>query len=314
VHKKKILVTGATGFVGTALCRRLTHDGVLHAGAVRQHAGFGQFEIGELTGRVDWSSALADCDAIIHLAARVHIMKDRADDPLTAFRAVNVAATENLARQAAQHGVRRFIFASSIKVNGESTSDKPFLASDLPITLDPYGQSKLEAEQALARIAEATGLEVVIVRPPLVYGPGVGANFLRLMQLVKSGLPLPFGALNNCRSMVALDNLIDLLLTCVRHPAAAGQTFLVSDGHDVSTPELIRMLAAAMGKRAWLLPVPTKLLAAGAAVAGKSAAAERLLGSLQVDIEKTRSTLGWQSVVSMDDAINATVAHFLSHS
>jgi UDP-glucose 4-epimerase len=281
---------------------------------VRQHAGFGQFEIGELTGRVDWSSALADCDAIIHLAARVHIMKDRADDPLTAFRAVNVAATENLARQAAQHGVRRFIFASSIKVNGESTSDKPFLASDLPITLDPYGQSKLEAEQALARIAEATGLEVVIVRPPLVYGPGVGANFLRLMQLVKSGLPLPFGALNNCRSMVALDNLIDLLLTCVRHPAAAGQTFLVSDGHDVSTPELIRMLAAAMGKRAWLLPVPTKLLAAGAAVAGKSAAAERLLGSLQVDIEKTRSTLGWQSVVSMDDAINATVAHFLSHS
>jgi nucleoside-diphosphate-sugar epimerase len=269
-------------------------------------------EIGSITGETDWSQALAGCDAVIHLMARVHVMDEREGDPLAAFRIVNVAATENLARQAARHGVRRFVFVSSIKVNGEATLQKPFAAADVPAPQDAYGQSKLEAERVLGKIAEETGLEVVVVRPPLVYGPGVGANFLRLMQLVKSGMPLPLGAIHNRRSMVALDNLVDLLLTCVRHPAAPGQIFLVSDGNDVSTPGLIRALATSMGERALLLPVPEKLLAMCATLVGKSAAADRLLGSLQVDIMQTKSILNWHPVVSMNEAIDATVAHFLS--
>jgi len=310
----RILVTGANGFVGAGLCRRLIAESIPFRAAVRRQARPTDHEVGDIDAKTDWSAALAGCDAVVHLAARVHVMDERAADPLAAFRATNVAATENLARQAARHGVRRFVFASSIKVNGEATSQAPFTALDVPAPQDAYGLSKLEAEQALARVAEETGLEVVIVRPPLVYGPGVRANFLRLMQLVERGIPLPLGAIHNRRSMVALDNLVDLLLTCMHHPAAAGRTFLVSDGQDVSTPELIRMLAAAMGKPARLPSVPPGLLMAGAAMLGKSAAADRVLGSLQVDIEATRSVLGWQPVVGMRDAIDATVAHFLAHS
>ncbi|GGI54442.1 hypothetical protein GCM10011430_16160 [Oxalicibacterium solurbis] len=233
-------------------------------------------------------------------------------DPLAVFRTVNVDATKDLARQAARHGVHRFVFVSSIKVNGEMTQYASFKASDVPAPLDAYGQSKLEAELALQQISRETGLEVVIVRPPLVYGPGVGANFLRLMQLVQKGIPLPLGAIHNLRSLVALDNLVDLLIVCAENLAAAGRTFLVSDDHDVSTPELVRMLATAMGRRARLVPVPVGCLAAGAALLGKSAAADRLLGSLQVDIRETRSVLGWEPVVSTEEAIGATVAHFLS--
>lgn len=311
---KRILVTGANGFVGRTLCEQLTRHAIDYRAAVRHKRREGEWQIGDINADTDWSSALDDCDTVIHLAARVHVMDDRAADPLAAFRAVNVAATEKLVRQAARLGVRRFVFVSSIKVNGESTEDVPFRASDAPAPLDTYGQSKLEAEQALHTISAETGLEVVVVRPPLVYGPGVGANFRRLMQLTKAGVPLPLGAVRNRRSLVALDNLVDLLMVCTRHPDAAGRTFLVSDDHDVATPELIRMLAAAMGKRAWLLPVPPRLLAAGAGILGKSAAADRVLGSLQVDIEQTRSILGWAPVVSMEAAIDATVAHFLSHS
>lgn len=310
----RILVTGAYGFVGRALCEQLARHSIDYRATVRHKCGEGEWQIGDINAETDWSSALEDCDTVIHLAARVHVMDDRAADPLAAFRAINVAATENLARQAARLGVRRFVFVSSIKVNGESTEDVPFRASDVPAPLDAYGQSKLEAEQALHTISAETGLAVVVVRPPLVYGPGVGANFQRLMQLVKAGVPLPLGAVRNRRSLVALDNLVDLLMVCTRHPAAVGRTFLVSDDHDVATSELIRMLAAAMGKRARLLPVPARLLAAGAGVLGKSAAADRVLGSLQVDIEQTRAILGWKPVVSMEGAIDATVAHFLSHS
>lgn len=308
----RILITGANGFVGSGLCSTLAKRSMDFRPVVRRRLRECDYEIGEIGSQTDWSEALAECEAVIHLAARVHVMNDQAADPLAAFREVNVGATINLAHQAVRYGVRRLIFVSSIKVNGEMTQQAPFRASDVPAPQDAYGQSKLEAELALQKISRETGLEVVIVRPPLVYGPGVGANFLRLMQLVKKGIPLPLGAIRNFRSLVALDNLVDLLIACVDHPAAVGRTFLVSDDHDVSTPELVRMLATAMGRRARLMPVPVECLRAGAVLLGKSAAADRLLGSLQVDIGNTRSVLEWEPVVSTEEAIGATVAHFLS--
>ncbi|MDN2708432.1 SDR family oxidoreductase [Janthinobacterium sp. SUN118] len=306
-----ILVTGASGFVGTALCAELERRSIACTAAVRKASNPAQLAVGELSATTDWSQALAGCDAVIHLAARVHVMNDTSDDPLAAFRAVNVAASVHLARQAAQHGVKRFVFVSSVKVNGEATGTRPFTAFDTGAPQDPYGQSKLEAELALKEVALATGLELVIVRPPLVYGPGVRANFMRLMQLAKIGLPLPLGAIHNQRSMVALDNLVDLLILCCRHPAAPGQTFMVSDDHDVSIGELLRMLASGMGKRTWLMPVPAGLIQRCAALLGKKAVADRLLGSLQVDIAHTKATLGWKPVLDIQESINKTVAHFL---
>lgn len=310
---RRVLVTGANGFVGRALCEQLEKRSIDYAASVRCRRRAGEYETGDIDANTDWSVALKDCETVIHLAGRVHVMNDRAEDSLAVYRAVNVFATENLALQAVRQGVRRFVFASSIKVNGEITWKAPFTALDTPAPQDAYGQSKLEAELALQQISRETGLEVVIIRPPLVYGPGVGANFLRLMRLVQKGIPLPLGVVRNLRSLVALDNLVDLLIACVGHPAAAGKTFLVSDDHDVSTPELVRMLATAMGRQARLLPVPVGCLRAGATLLGKSAAADRLLGSLQVDIRETRSVLGWEPVVGTEEAIGATVAHFLSH-
>lgn len=212
--------------------------------------------------------------------------------------------TLNLARQAAQVGVRRFVFVSSIKVNGEATQPgQAFTADDVPSPLDPYGVSKLEAEQGLREIEAQTGMEVVIVRPPLVYGPGVKANFAAMMRWVARGIPLPLGAIHNARSMVALDNLVDLLVACLKHPAAAEQTFLVSDGEDVSTTELLRRTAQAMGKKALLLPVPASVLELGATVLGKRDVAQRLCGSLQVDIEKTRRLLGWNPPLTLEQGL-----------
>lgn len=246
--------------------------------------------------------------ALVHCAARVHVMQDDAADPLEAYRLVNVEGTLNLARQAATAGVRRFVFVSSIKVNGEaSLSGQPFTADDVPTPLDPYGVSKLEAEQGLRELEAQTGMDVVIVRPPLVYGPGVRANFASMMRWVARGVPLPLGAIHNFRSMVALDNLVDLLVTCLKHPAAAGQTFLASDGEDVSTPELLRRSAQAMGKTAFLLPVPTFLLESGAALLGKRDVAQRLCGSLQVDIEKTRRLLGWKPPLTLNQGLKKAV-------
>lgn len=306
----KILVTGANGFVGSALCTTLAERGIDYAAAVRNSNNDKQFAIGSLSGKTDWTRALAGCDVVIHAAARVHVMQDTSSDPLAEFRLVNVEATVNLARQAVAAGVRRFVFVSSVKVNGEETTGTPFRASDTPEPRDPYGQSKLEAEKVLFALARETGLEVVVVRPPLVYGPGVRANFNSLMKLVAKGLPMPLGAIHNRRSMVALDNLVDLLVVCSTHPAAAGQVFMVSDNRDVSITELLRMLAAAMGRRSLLLPVPASWIAAAARLLGKSAAADRLLGSLQVDIAPTCQTLSWQPAVSMEAALAKTVSPF----
>ncbi|MGK5050954.1 UDP-glucose 4-epimerase family protein [Janthinobacterium sp. RB2P8] len=308
----KILVTGAAGFVGAAFCAYLDALGVAYVGSVRKECTLpSRLRVGELTAHTDWSTALDGCDVVVHLAARVHVMADRSGDPLAAFRAVNVDATLNLARQAVRHGVRRFVYVSSIKVNGEGTHGKPFTYQDVPAPSDPYGISKLEAERGLQALAQETGLELVIVRPPLVYGPGVRANFLRLMQLLKWGIPLPLGAVHNRRSMVGLDNLVDLLSLCCRHPRAAGEIFLVSDGHDMSVTELLRSLSSAMGKKPVpLFPMPAGLLTGIASVLGKSAAASRLLGSLQVDVAHTRTTLDWVPPVSVDEGIRKTVAHF----
>lgn len=311
---QKILVTGANGFVGAALCERLARDAVPFLAAVRQAGGPDQFECGDIDAATDWSAALAGCAAVIHLAARVHVMNEARDakGAEAAYRTVNLDATMNLARQAAARGVRRFVYVSSVKVNGES-SIEPFTAHDAPAPQDPYARSKLAAERALLALAAEGQMQVAIVRPPLVYGPGVGANFRRLMQVVELGLPLPLGALDNRRSLVALDNLVDLLLLCASHPDAAGEVFLVSDGDDVSSAELLRRLAGAMGRRARLWPLPAAWLAGAAALLGKSAQAGRLLGSLQVDIGHTRRVLGWRPPVEMRQALAKTAADFLKH-
>lgn len=311
----KVLVTGATGFVGHAVVGKLAVDGSFDGvvAAVRRDdvswpKGVMPVDVGDLLPTTDWSEALHGVDAVVHCAARVHVMQEDAIDPLQAYREVNVKGTLNLACQAAQAGVSRFVFVSSIKVNGEATQPgQTFSADDLPSPLDPYGASKLEAEIGLREIEAQTGVEVVIVRPPLVYGPGVKANFAAMMRWVAWGIPLPLGAIHNARSMVALDNLVDLLVTCIKHPAAAGKTFLVSDGEDVSTTQLLHRTAWAMGERALLLPVPAYWLEMVAALLGKRAIAQRLLGSLQVNMDKTRSILGWAPPMTLDQGLKKAI-------
>lgn len=303
-----ILVTGATGFIGQALLSKLLRCEQLKVGAALRSAnGFNSckaYIVGDFTDNIDWSSALIDQQVVIHAAARAHIMKDEVADPLAEYRKVNVEGTLNLARQAAKAGVKRFVFISSIKVNGEQTHlGKPFTAEDAPMPEDAYGISKMEAEQGLQQLAAETGMEVVIIRPPLVYGPGVKGNFASMIKLVEKGLPLPLGAIHNRRSLVALDNLVDLIITCIDHPAAANQVFLAGDGKDLSTTELLRGVARAMGKPARLIPVPAGLLQLGATVLGKKAMAQRLLGSLQVDISKARKLLGWTPPLTVEQGL-----------
>jgi nucleoside-diphosphate-sugar epimerase len=308
-----ILVTGSTGFVGSALLKRLLKDG-LEVRAIARSSLSAELKdvqhhkICDITASTDWNAALNRVCVVVHCAARVHVMNDDAMDPLQAYRDVNVHGTLNLARQAAQVGVKRFVFVSSIKVNGEATQPcQPFTADQAPAPLDPYGVSKLEAEQGLREIEAQTGMEVVIVRPPLVYGPGVKANFASMMRWVARGIPLPLGAIHNARSMVALDNLVDLLMTCLKHPGAAGQTFLVSDGEDVSTTNLLFRAAQAMEKKIFLLPVPVFWLMAAATLLGKRDVAQRLCGSLQVDMSKTRRLLGWVPPLTLDQGLKRVV-------
>lgn len=309
-----VLITGASGFVGRALCQQAIRRG-LDVHAIGRHAaqtpeGTRAFSTGSIDAGTSWAPALAGARTVVHLAARVHVMEDPSADPLAAFRQTNTAGTLHLARQAAAAGVRRFVFVSSVKVNGEGTAaGHPFTAADAPAPQDPYGISKMEAEQGLRQIAADTGMEVVVVRPPLVYGPGVKANFATLMRWLQRGIPLPLGAVtDNRRSLVALDNLVDLLITCIDHPAAAHQTFLVSDGEDLSTTGLLRRMGQAMGTPARLIPVPPALLRLGAAALGQGDMAQRLLGSLQVDITHTRQTLGWTPPIGVDEGLRRAAA------
>lgn len=307
------LVTGANGFIGSSLCMALVHLGRQVVPAMRctlpkwarEMSGF---RISAMNSDTDWRRGLQGCCSVIHCAALVHVMRNQVAGPLHAYREVNVGGTLNMARQAAALGVKRFVFLSSIKVNGEqSPIGHAFTSSDVPNPVDPYGVSKHEAEEGLRRIAAQTGMEVVIIRPVLVYGPGVKGNFLSMMHWLENGIPLPLGAIDNMRSLVALDNLIDLIVTCLSHPAAANQTFLVSDGKDISTTELLNRTASALGVKAHLLPVPAGLLTAGAWLVGKRSTAQRLLGSLQVDITKTRDLLGWNPPVSVDEGLRRAV-------
>jgi nucleoside-diphosphate-sugar epimerase len=309
-----VLITGASGFVGRALCHQAMRRGLgVHAAgrhAAQAPEGARAFSTESIDAETSWAPALVGAQTVVHLAARVHVMDDRSADPLAAFRQTNTAGTLHLARQAAAAGVRRFVFVSSVKVNGEGTAaGHPFTVANADAPQDPYGISKMEAEEGLRQIAAETGMEVVIVRPPLIYGPGVKANFASLMRAVQRGLPLPLAsATRNRRSFVALDNLVDLLITCIDHPAAANQTFLVSDGEDLSTADLLRRLGQAMDKPARLFPVPLSLLQLGANLLDKGDMAQRLLGNLQVDISHTRNTLNWTPPISVDEGLRRAVA------
>jgi nucleoside-diphosphate-sugar epimerase len=310
------LVTGANGFVGSALCGKLLSEGTVVRGAARSLSPW-PFDaevtvIGSLLPGTDWTIALRNVEQVIHLAARVHVMNDKSSDPLAEFRRINVEGTANLARQAAASGVRRFVYLSSIKVNGEFTEvEHPFSADDAPAPEDPYAVSKYEAEQALRQIADDTGMEVVIIRPPLVYGPGVKANFESMMRWLSRGVPLPLAAVTaNRRSLVALDNLVDLIVTCLSHPAAANQTFLVSDGEDLSTADLLGRMGAALGHPARLFYVPPPLLKLGARLVQKPGIYQRLCSSLQLDVAKTRQMLGWIPPVSVNEGLRRAAEGF----
>ena len=309
----QVFVTGANGFIGRALCTEVRARGLRVRGATRSPVNLSlegeNLIVGNIDGNTAWRVSIAGCDTVVHLAARVHVMKEFAKEPLAEFRRVNVQGTLNLARQAASEGVQRFVFVSSIKVNGEATQlERPFTADDATAPVDAYGVSKLEAEQGLREISRQTGMEVVIIRPPLVYGPGVKANFAALMRGVQCGWPLPLGAVHNQRSLLALDNLVDFIFTCITHPQAVNQTFLVSDGQDLSTTELVRGMAQAAGVPARLLPVPVWALQAGATLLGKGDAVQRLCGNLQIDISKARSLLGWVPPVSVDEGLRRAIA------
>jgi len=304
----KVLVSGAAGFVGRALCDQLTVAGHVLVPTVRRTSGLkNERVLGEIGASTDWQTALEGCDAVVHLAARVHVMDDTTQNSLALYRATNTEGTLNLARQAVEAGVKRFVFISTIKVNGEGR-DTPYRETDAAAPEDAYAISKWEAEQGLQRIAQETGLEVAILRPPLAYGPGVKANFLRLMRMVEHGFPLPLGAIHNRRSLLYLGNFVDAIRLCVEHPAAAGQTFLLDDGVPVSTPELIRALARAMGRSTHLLAVPVGVLELAGALLGKRAAVARLTGSLFVDSTAIRSRLGWVPPYTLQQGLAATVA------
>ena len=303
---KNILLTGSNGFLGRRLAVSLnSKSGVNLTAVVRRPIEIPDTRVVViqcLDSNADWSTALSNQQVVIHAAARAHIMKDEMADPLAEYRRVNVDGTLNLAHQAAAAGVKRFVFISSIGVNG-NINIRPFTEDDTPNPAELYAQFKWEAEQGLWEIQRETGMELVIIRPPLVYGPNAPGNFGSLMCWIEKGVPLPLGAIHNQRSLVALDNLVDLIVTCIDHPAAANQVFLAGDGQDLSTTELLRGVAKAAGKRSRLIPFPSSLLMLAATLLGKKLVAQRLLGSLQVDISKARDLLDWEPPISPEEGL-----------
>ena len=310
--KMRVMVTGANGFIGLALCKKMLDKGWMVKGVVRSTKYLNLFpdgidivQIRSVAGDFDWSKALINIDVIVHLAARVHVSRDSISNPLNAYRHVNVSGTERLAREAAAAKVRRFIFISSVKVHGKGSYD-PYTERDTPGPLDPYGISKWEAEQALHEIAFDSGMEVVILRPPLVYGPGVKANFQSLLKVVDLGIPLPFANVKNRRSLIYIGNLVDVIIVCINHGKAAGQTYLVSDGDDVATPELIRQIAYAFEKPKRLFPFPLILASLMSKFLDRSMSINRILGSLTVDSSKIRSELNWRPPYTMSQGLKET--------
>lgn len=303
-----ILVTGANGFIGRALCESLAASGRAPRRAVRQPSTGSpdMTAIGDIGADTDWKAALEGVRCVVHLVARTHVLRETAADPLSEYRRINVMGTERLAREAAASGVRRIVFLSSVKVIGERTSTRAYTEDDTPRPEDAYGISKLEAEQALARVAAETRIEIVVLRPPLVYGPGVKGNFLRLMDIVTRGVPLPLASVANRRSLVYVDNLVAAITHAIDAPQAAGRAYLVSDGEDVSTPTLMRGIASSLGVAARLFPCPPPLLSIAGIMSGRSAEISRLTGSLQVDSSRIRRELGWNPPFRLDQGLAAT--------
>ncbi|WP_028862360.1 UDP-glucose 4-epimerase family protein [Psychromonas aquimarina] len=316
----EIVLTGISGFVGQALLPNLLSKQYNIRAAVRSlnerlNGQVSQYSIDNICKNQDWERIVINADIVIHCAARVHIMNDASTNPLDEFRAVNTYGTLNLAQQAADAGVKRFIFISSVKVNGESTElGRPFKPDCSFVPTEPYGLSKYEAEIGLRKIADNTGMEVVIIRPPLVYGAGVKANFASMMHWVNKGVPLPLGGIkNNIRSLVSVDNLVDLIVTCIEHPKAANQTFLVSDDNDVSTTGLLEHMAIALDVPSRLLTIPSSWFTFFAKLIGKPAISQRLCGSLQVDISKTKKLLNWQPPYSIAECMKKTAVAFIKN-
>lgn len=315
----KVLVTGANGFIGRVLCDELIKHGHAVRAAVRSSTGADNADceivkISNINSETNWADALRNVSTVIHLAARVHVMHDKASDPLEEFRRVNVAGTLHLARSAAASGVKRLVYVSSIKVNGEETrGEVKFTELDEPSPQDPYGISKCEAEQALRLVAQETGLELVIVRPPLVYGPGVKGNFAHMLNMLAKRIPLPLASVNNLRSLVYVGNIADALIVCSIHPSAVGQTYLISDGDDISTPELLRQLSIAQGHVARLLPCPPIFLRLAGTLLGKSSQIERLLGSLRVNSDKIQKELDWVPPYRLQEGLRRTGEASVGH-